>query len=90
MARRYEYCGVIYRDAEGIKAGLPETYGLTNYCKRPVEPPGTELQAGYHNHRETEWFSREDRALAGEVARYLCTPSGHVLKMTSEGTVIVR
>src|SRR4051812_48244778 len=37
-ATRFEYCGVIYRDAEGLKASLPETYELTNYCKLPQEP----------------------------------------------------
>jgi len=89
-ATRWEYCGVIFRDAEGIKAGLPETYESASYCKGPQEPEGAIAEAGYHNHLWTEEFSGEDRNLAGELARYLCTPGRHVKKMTSRGTEVIR
>jgi len=84
-----EFCGAIWRDAEGIKAGLPEP-GTATHCKRPLDPPGTTPEGGYHGHLRTSDFSRWDRLYATELARYLCTPGGVVLKMTAEGTVIVK
>lgn len=89
-ATRYEYCGVIYRDAEGIKAGLPETSDMQGYCKGPSEPPGTDPQAGYHNHHDRGDFSRDDRKRVTGLTRYLCTPSGLVMRMTPKGLVIVK
>lgn len=92
-----EFCGVIYRDSEGIKAGLPVTYGRPTNCRRPVEPPGTEAKAGYHNHRVSSIFSIPDReygaadpAYATPLARYLCAPNQQVLRMTPEGMVTVK
>jgi len=94
---KWEFCGVIYRDSEGIKAGLPETNRLATYCRRPLEPPGSEEMAGYHNHRQSSDFSPEDRTYGATepgyaipLARYLCVPNGLVLRMTPEGTVIVK
>jgi len=90
MATEYEYCGVIYRDVEGIKAGLPMTDEKATRCERPLEPPGTTPEAGYHNHLQTSEFSSYDRRLITPLALYLCTPSGLVKKRTPEGTVIVK
>jgi len=89
-AAELEYCGAIYRDAEGIKCGLPETSGSATRCRRPLDPPGTTPEGGYHDHRQTSTFSPDDRRQATELARYLCTPGGVVLKMTAEGEVIVK
>jgi hypothetical protein len=90
LALHKEYCGVIYRDAEGIKAGLPETNDRAGYCYRPIEPTGTEAEAGYHNHKDTPEFSYDDRNNPTPLSMYLCTPSGIVKRRTAEGTVIVR
>ena len=97
QAVRWEFCGVIYRDSDGIKAGLPETDRQATNCRRPLKPPGTEEMAGYHNHRQSSDFSPEDRkygeaqpGYAIPLARYLCVPNGLVLRMTHEGTVIVK
>jgi hypothetical protein len=96
-ATKFEYCGVIYRDPEGLKAGLPETDRQPTDCRRPLEPSGTEAKAGYHNHRQSSDFSSKDRmygatepGYATPLARYLCAPNGLVLRMTPEGTVIVK
>jgi hypothetical protein len=89
-APRIEYCGVIYRDAEGIKAGLPETVGNAGNCILPLEPPGTEAEASYHNHKQSEEFSEPDRQNPTILSVYLCTPSGLVKRRTREGLVIVK
>jgi len=89
-ATRIEYCGVIFRDAEGIKAGLPETNDLPGRCYRPLEPEGTTAEAGYHNHKQTDDFSAEDKSIVTELSLYLCTPEGLVKRLTPEGTVIVK
>jgi hypothetical protein len=89
-ATRVEYCGAIYRDSEGIKAGLPETNNKPTGCFRPLDPPGTIAEAGYHNHRQSEDFSREDRRNTTLLGMYLCTPLGLVKRRTPEGTVIVK
>lgn len=96
-ATAIEYCGVIYRDSEGIKAGLPETDRNPTDCLRPLEPPGTEAMAGYHNHRQSSDFSSKDRkygatepGYAIPLARYLCALNRLVVRMTREGSVIVK
>ena len=89
-ASRVEYCGVIYRDAEGIKAGLPETNDLSGHCFIPIEPEGATAEAGYHNHKQTEDFSARDKKSDTTLALYLCTPEGVVKRLTPEGTVIVK
>src|SRR4051812_39620009 len=60
-ATRIEYCGVIYRDTEGIKAGFPETNWEAGRCSCPFEPPETTAKACYHNHKQSEEFSYADR-----------------------------
>jgi hypothetical protein len=89
-ATRFEYCGAIYRDREGIKAGLPETYNNPTGCSRPLDPPGTVSEAGFHNHRQSEEFSYDDRVNSTLLGMYLCTPIGLVKRRTPEGTVIVK
>jgi len=89
-ATRIEFCGVIYRDAEGIKAGLPVTNDEAGRCTGPFEPEGTEAEASYHNHKETEEFSFHDRTNPTLLSMYLCTPSGLVKRRTPDGTVIVK
>jgi hypothetical protein len=90
QAIRFEYCGAIYRDGEGIKAGLPETDNKPTGCYRPQDPPGAVPEAGYHNHRQSEDFSFDDRKNATLLGMYLCTPIGLVKRRTPEGTVIVK
>lgn len=90
QATRFEYCGAIYRDREGIKAGLPETYNNPTGCTRPLAPPGTAPEAGFHNHRQSEEFSYDDRKNPTLLGMYLCTPIGLVKRRTPEGTVIVK
>jgi len=89
-AKRIEYCGVIYRDTQGIKAGLPETNWEEGHCLCPFEPPGTEAEACYHNHKQSEDFSFADRTNPTLLLVYLCTPEGFVKLRTPEGTVIVK
>jgi hypothetical protein len=79
-ATEWEYCGVIYRDGAGIKAGLPVTKQRPGKCTIPLEPPGTSLEGSYHNHRLTEVFSEMDLNTAIRLAQYLCTPKKQVLK----------
>lgn len=90
QATRVEYCGAIYRDSEGIKAGLPETNNKATGCYRPLDPPGAIPEAGYHNHRQSEDLSPEDRKNSTLLGMYLCTPIGLVKRRTPEGTVIVK
>jgi hypothetical protein len=90
QATRVEYCGAIYRDSEGIRAGLPETNNKATGCFRPLDPPGTIAEAGYHNHRQSEDFSFDDRKNTTVLGMYLCTPIGLVKRRTPEGTVIVK
>src|SRR5687767_6349370 len=60
LAAQWEFCGVVYRDADGIKAGQPVTKQRPGKCTIPLEPPGTSLEASYHNHRLTNVFSEMD------------------------------
>jgi len=87
-ARQWEYCGAIYQDPEGIKAGIPVTRQQPGKCTVPLEPSGTKMVGEYHNHRLTEVFSEVDVPSKWAIGHYLCTPSGGVLKYTAEeGTV---
>jgi hypothetical protein len=89
-ATRREFCGAIYRDREGIRAGLPEI-GEEGYCRRPLDPPGTSPESGYHNHKQTPGFSWYDKKYASQLGRYLCAPGGLVKKLMPDGgEVIVR
>lgn len=88
-ATRREFCGVIYRDSDGIKAGLPEIADET-YCIGPLPPPGTTPEAGYHNHTRRSDFSWYDRKYATALGRYLCAPNGLVMKLVGERTVVVK
>lgn len=56
-ATEREFCGVIYRDSEGIKAGLPEMAEAT-YCKMPLVPPGPQPKVGTITVRRAPSFPR--------------------------------
>ena len=86
-----EYCGVIFQDVQGIKAGLPVPNGNTGNCTIPLEPPGTTSRGDYHSHLVTEEFSDVDTNTRDELAHYLCSPSGGVLKfIAGQGTERLR
>src|SRR5687768_12535924 len=62
---RYEYCGAIYRDADGIRVGLPMTEKRPTRCGSPSgppeAPPDTLLLAKYHSHRILQEPSSRDQ-----------------------------
>lgn len=89
-AKRFEYCGFIVRDSEGIKATLPETTRREGQCNRPDDPPGVTVDGWYHSHRWTSDFSWWDKQHGLAIGLYLCAPGELVKKLTSEGTVIVK
>jgi len=83
---------VIFRDDEGIKAGLPVPLNPTiRTCRRPRPPEGAKAMADYHSHVDTSEFSEFDMTRRFDMlAHYLCAPNGLVRKMTREGSVILR
>lgn len=95
-AKKWEYCGALYRDAEGIRVGLPITrHGGT--CGSPDGPPEAPEEARllgkFHSHRFTPEPSFDDLKIAREypfLAHFLCSPSRIVRRFSAEGTVIVR
>lgn len=97
-AQRFEFCGLLYRDGDGIRVGLPLTRGLIAECWPPEEPPKNTIFLGkYHNHRLTPEPSDKDMRRARKypnhpnLGHYLCSPSGIVRRFSAtEGTVIVR
>ena len=92
-ALQYEFCGTIYRSAEGIKATLPGTNGDATHCRPPPAPGGTTSEGFLHSDLQGGDFSGPDREIGralSPLAIYLCTPGGLVKKMTPEGMVIVK
>jgi proteasome lid subunit RPN8/RPN11 len=96
-AQRWEYCGALYKDKDGIRVTRPMTvYGGS--CGSPRGPPhvpeGTQLLGKYHSHRLTPEPSFQDRQIAAaypSLGHFLCAPSGIVRRFSAaEGTVIVR
>jgi hypothetical protein len=79
-AKHWEFCGVIFRDAQGLKAGLPVTGRRSGRCTLPFEPENATTEGTYHSHLATNEFSVIDLQTSWKVAHYLCAPDGTVLK----------
>jgi hypothetical protein len=95
-ARKWEYCGALYRDADGIRVGAPITW-QGGRCGSPSGPPfapeGTRLLGKYHSHRFEPQPSAPDLWNASqypELGHFLCSPSGIVRRFSAEGTVMVK
>lgn len=95
-AEKWEFCGCLYQDSEGIQVGLPKTDRKATQCRPECSPSpdGMKLVGRYHNHRITAEPSHIDRMIAKQnplLGHYLCSPSGIVRRFSAmEGFVIVR
>ena len=95
-AEKWEYCGALYRDKEGIRVGLPMTMeagSCGSPSGAPYAPDGTQLLGKYHSHRFMPEPSRRDLRNAENyptLGHFLCSPSKIVRRFSAEGTVILK